>query len=363
MTAEPNYLYGVVPSEGERSYGPIGLGGGEVRTVSEGGIGIVASQGERIPLATVSPEKALQCLAQHQRVLEQVMLDAPVLPLKFGTYAEDDRQILAILRSGSPAFAGALEKYAGKVEVDLGVFWTDLQAVLAETAGHEAIVSMKARLASQGPPTTEQRIELGQMVKMLLDHRREQVAGELAAALREKWPQAIVHAAPDDTMVFSAALLIGRDEQARFDGAVEDLNRRHEGWLRFRRVGPLPPYSFATVEVRTIETAELDAARQALELGESASLAEIKAAHRRRLQHVHPDRNAEVWAAQRTQEITAAFDLLEEYAVNFKHNFLTAQDGPVIVKVKSLADLRGGAKSPARQEPGSRSVRVRVEAA
>ena len=41
MTSKCSYLYGVVPADQARDVGPIGLDGGDVRTVSEGGIGIV----------------------------------------------------------------------------------------------------------------------------------------------------------------------------------------------------------------------------------------------------------------------------------------------------------------------------------
>ena len=118
MAANGRYLYGVVPAGASKEFGPIGLDGGEVRTVTDGGIGIVASDAERIPFAEAAPEKTLQCLAQHQRVLEQVLLGSPVIPLKLGTYADDDGQVLEILRAGRSEFAGALERYADKVEVD-----------------------------------------------------------------------------------------------------------------------------------------------------------------------------------------------------------------------------------------------------
>jgi hypothetical protein len=291
------------------------------------------------------------------------MLDSPVIPLKFGTYADDDGQIVEILRCGRIAFAEALEKYADKVEVDLAAFWADLRAVLAEIGGHEVVVSMKARIARQAEPTMEQRVQLGQLVKQLLDHRRDQVAGELRAALKKNWPQAVFNPARDDSMILNAAFLVGRNEQAQFDRGIGQLNHYYEDWVNFRCVGPLPPYSFATAEVRTIEASRLDAARRLLGLGDSASLAEIKTAHRRLLQEAHPDRNPDDGAADRTKEISAAYELLEEYALNFKHTFNAAQGGPVIVKVRSLNDLRAGTRAFARGGQPRRPECVAAEAA
>jgi hypothetical protein len=158
-------------------------------------------------------------------------------------------------------------------------------------------------------------------------------------------------------------VLIDRAEEAEFDQVLEQLNRSYDDRLKFRRVGPLPPYSFATAEVKTVQAGRLDAARRLLELGESASLAEIKGAYRRLLQELHPDRNTEAGAADRLQDISAAHELLEEYALNFKHTFNAAQVSPVIVTVRSLDDLRAGSKVSTGRDPSRRRDCVGATAA
>ena len=327
MSMQASYLYGIVPAPARESFGPIGLGGGEVHTISSGGIGVVTGRCERIPFAQVSPATTLQYLAGHQRVLEQVMLDGPVIPLKFGTYAADDREIMEIVNCGQRQFAAALEQYADKVEVDLGAFWTDIQCVLNDLAGAPAVVALKAQIAASGPATMEQRVRLGQLVKQLLDQRRDGIAAELANALGGQARKMVVNPVRDDSMIFNAAILVGRDEQAQLERTIQELDRRYANGLSFRCVGPLPPYSFATAEVKT--------------------------AYRRLLQQSHPDRNAQASANERLQEITDAYALLEEYALNVRHAFAAAAAtcAPVIVTVRSLDDLRVGARVGARRQP------------
>jgi len=363
MATNSSYLYGVVPAEAAGDFGPIGLDGGAVRTISDGGIGIVASHASPIPFAQAAPERTLQCLAQHQRVLEAVMRGSPVIPLKFGTYADDERGVLGILRAGQSEFAAALARYADKVEVDLAAVWGDLTGVLAEIAGDETVIAAKARVGDQGPATTAQCIRLGQLVKELLDRRNKAVADGLLAALRARWQNIVVNPARDDAAVLNAAVLIGRAEEAAFDQALEQLDRRHGGRINFRRVGPLPPYSFATAEVKTVQSGGLDAARRRLGLGDAASLAEAKIAYRRLLQGLHPDRNADPGASDRLQEVSAAYELLEEYALNFRHTFAGDRDAPVIVTVRSLEDLRAAARAPKRYEASPRPECVGTEAA
>jgi len=363
MTTNCNYLYGVIPAGAANSFGPVGLDGGDVRTVSDGGIGIVASNAARIPFAEVAPEKTLQYLAQHQRVLERVMLDSPVIPLKFGTYADDDGQVLEILRAGRNELAGALEKYADKVEVDLAAFWADLKFVLAEIARDEAVISAKAQIGNQAQATTAQRVRLGQLVKELLDQKNKAIAERLLVTLRIKWQNIVVNPARDDAAVLNAAVLLDRAEEGEFDQILEQLDRCYDSRINFRRVGPLPPYSFATAEVKSVQASRLDAARRALGLGESASLAEIKGAYRRLLQEVHPDRNIDPQAADSLKDISAAYELLEEYALNFKHTFNGEHDAPVIVTVRSLEDLRASAITSRGRDQSRRRDRVGLEAA
>ena len=357
------YLYGVVPAEAAGDFGPIGLDGGNVRTISDGGIGIVASNATPILFGEAAPEKTLQCLAQHQRVLERVMRGSPVIPLKFGTTADDDRGVLGILRAGRNEFAAALARYTDKVEVDLAAVWADFKGVLAEIAGDEAVIAAKARVGDQNPATTAECIRLGQLVKELLDRRNKVLAEGLLAALRDRWPNIVVNPARDDAAVLNAAVLIGRTEEAEFDQALDQLDRRHAGRINFRRVGPLPPYSFATVEVKTVQGSGLDAARQTLGLGDAASLAEIKGAYRRLLQELHPDRNADPGASDSLRDVSAAYELLEEYALNFRHAFAGDHEAPVIVTVRSLEDLRAAARAPGRREPSRRRDCIGVQAA
>lgn len=349
MSTQCRYLYGIMPADKARSFGPIGMDGGDVRTLSHDAIAMIASPSDRIHFSQLPPERMLQYLAEHQRVLERVMPDSAVIPLKFGTFADDDEQILGILQAGREVFTQALEEYRDKPELDLVASWADLQAVLSEIATDQAVVSMKAKIVAEGKATMEQRLQLGQLTKRLLDERRGRIAAELVVALRAQWPHIVVNEAKDDSMIFNAAVLIGRNEETSFDQFVDQLNRDYENQLDFRCVGPLPPYSFATAEVRAVDADELAAARRLFGLGESARLAEIKAAYRRLLQEVHPDRNPEADAADRMKELVAAHELLEEYTLNFKYTPNAAKGKAVIVKIRSLPELRAraGVSKPA----------------
>ncbi len=228
--------------------------------------------------------------------------------------------------------------------------------MLSEIAAEPAVVAMKAKITAHGPasrlagPTMEQRIRLGRLVKEMLTRRRDQIAAEVVAALRAQWPEIVVNPTKDDAMTLHAAVLIGRDEESLFDRFIDRLYRDYWGQLDFRCVGPLPPYSFATAEVQAVDAEELDAARQLLRLpscenpfSHAYRPAEIKAAYRRVLPEVHPDRNPGADAEERMKELVDAHQLLEEYALNCNETPPADEVRPVIVKIRTLPELRARA--------------------
>ena len=95
------------------------------------------------------------------------------------------------------------------------------------------------------------------------------------------------------------------EAEARFHAILDEIDRDFDGKLDLRCVGPLPPYSFAMLEVTQLSYAAMDAARQMLGIGNSATRDEIKSAYRRRLHQIHPDhRGAAQDAASSTSELS-----------------------------------------------------------
>ncbi len=99
------------------------------------------------------------------------------------------------------------------------------------------------------------------------------------------------------------------------DQRLADLDEEFESRLNFRSIGPLPPYSFATVEVSLPSFEAVDRSRRVLSLGESAGLAEIKSAYRRQIRQVHPDcTTAGPVSEGGASDLTDAYKTLMKYA-------------------------------------------------
>ncbi|MBI4607570.1 MAG: GvpL/GvpF family gas vesicle protein, partial [Candidatus Rokubacteria bacterium] len=166
---------------------------------------------------------------------------------------------------------------------------------------------------------TEERIRIGQTVKARLDQMREERAAEIVEALKPLAWDICAHALLDDRMILNTAFLVDGTKEGEVSETLEQLNDRYCDSVDFRCVGPLPPYSFGTVEIKTFEFETIDRARGLLGLPEDACLAEIRDAYRRLVQQCHPDHaprqagEAGHDAAGSFEAVTEAYRLLGEY--------------------------------------------------
>ncbi len=268
--------------------------------------------------------EAAHYLVAHQRVVEAVMRDFPLLPVKFGTVLADETHVRRLLMQGKCLFSSALGKYAGQVQMEVVVLW-NVQPVFQEIAQEEPTLVLKAQIGTRpAGETLAQRIALGQLVQASLERRRVALQEEILPPLREIALDVVTNPLMDDSMVANVALLVDRAGRQALERRLEELDaafaqgeRQTPGNtpLTFRCVGPLPPYSFATVEAQVLPFEVVDAARRGLGLGETATSDEIRLAYRHIAGQLHPDHNPNLPDAEaRMAEITRAYQLLASYA-------------------------------------------------
>ncbi len=53
-----------------------------------------------------------------------------------------------------------------------------------------------------------------------------------------------------DQMVTNSAFLVNKDREKAFDAAVEKLSTIHNGKVKFKYVGPVPPCNFVEIVVK-----------------------------------------------------------------------------------------------------------------
>jgi len=122
-----------------------------------------------------------------------------------------------------------------------------------------------------------------------------------------------------------------------------ELDRKYEGRVNFRCVGPLPPYSFNVIEVKKIGFDTVENARSRLKLAQEVTLNEVKRSYRRLAGEYHPDRNPSPDAPSKFQAIQEAYDVLTECCRDDRWSFRKGDVKDFLV-IKMLGVEKGAYK-------------------
>ncbi|HLA82380.1 MAG TPA: GvpL/GvpF family gas vesicle protein, partial [Thermoleophilia bacterium] len=216
-----------------------------------------------------------------------------VLPVKFGTVLASAGEVCTALDRWHGRLASALEQLGNMVEIEVAASW-DLGQTFDQIGRQPRIAALAASLVGRSDrDTMDTRVQIGRLVKEELDRRREEYRQEVVSSLTCLARDVQANPLPSDELVLNVAFLIERAQLDDFYARVQQLDRSLQSQLTFRCIGPLPPYSFGTVEITRPRAEEIDAARRLMGLGEQASEAEIAASYRRLAPHCHPDRHPE----------------------------------------------------------------------
>jgi hypothetical protein len=188
-----------------------GLDDAPLEAIVEGPLLAIVSRHERAPA-----EPVLSVLLAHERVVEALMGQRTVLPLRFGTRFPEAGDLRAVLVERRRALLDALDRVRGRVELAVRAMRPAAAAVPAAASGREYL---SAKLTGE-----RSAAEL-----------HEPLAALAVAARRSPKP------APGELL--RAAYLVEQPAVGRFRGAVERLQRGHPE-TALLCTGPWPAYSF-----------------------------------------------------------------------------------------------------------------------
>lgn len=321
------YIYGIINSNKELSLRPFPVGNireakqgnqisNGVHAISYQDISAVVSDSKTVDYTNMPKEVLVRWLVNHQEVIERIMSQGyAIIPVRLGTFAVDENEVKDILHRGYSLIKDIEEKISDKIEIDVAVTWSDFSLALKEVSEEKEIKEFKEKLlANPKEVTIDEQMKVGVMVKKVLDKKREKYAQEIQNALKTISQDFKAHELMDDKMIINTAFLINRDEQKDFDRKIEKLNTEFAEKLNFRCIGPLPVYSFYTLEIKKIPFEEIDWARKRLGLSDFASKEEIKKAYKAKAFSSHPDRNLDASDIEREfDDVTKAYEVLIDY--------------------------------------------------
>lgn len=249
------YIYCIIDCQGERAFGPLGIGGrgDEVYTVAHGGAAAVVSH---------TPEKKYPLTREftmaHQRVMEKAMEDHTVLPVRFDTIARGTEEATdverikrQVLEERRAEFEDLLKEFQGKQELGVKALWVDMHAIYSEIVAEDGGIR-RLRDAIQDKPFDKAygpRVRLGEKVKEALEAKKEREEKEILDKLIGLSVDFRKGKVFGDGMVTNLSFLVEDERSREFDEQVDALSERLAGRTRLRYVGPVPPSNFVELVI------------------------------------------------------------------------------------------------------------------
>ena len=288
-----------------------------VYTIPYQDVSIAVSDSEIIDYTYSSKDISAELLVWHQKVIEKIMsLKYTIIPVRLGTFTVDEAEAKDILIKGYSLIKNIMEKIRDKIETDVVATWADFGSALKEIGEEKEIKKLKEKiLANPKRITVDDQMKVGVMIKKALDEKREKYALQIQTFLKRYCTAFKVHELMDDRMVINAAFLINKLEQKDFDRKIEEINTEFAEKLNFRCVGPLPPYSFYTIDIKKMKFEEIDWAKKKLRLSDDfVTKNEVKKVYRKLAFSFHPDRNPDTPGIEKEfDEVNKAYRILDGY--------------------------------------------------
>lgn len=181
-------------------------------------------------------------LMAHQAVLERLMEDGSVLPMRFGLVAPDEDSVKQVLGENTEAYTERLRLLAGCVEYNLKAA-RDEDDLLREVVTSSPEVRRLNEFTRAHPEAQDERMRLGETVSGEVRRREDEAGRELVAALSPGAERHVV-ADPDKEHFLNVSFLVRRASADAFTRAVREEGERRGDAYTLSVYGPLPPYSF-----------------------------------------------------------------------------------------------------------------------
>jgi hypothetical protein len=247
---EKRYIYCIIGDNEDRKFAfpAIGEEGETVYSVHYRDVAAVIS----VSAVTKYPISRANTMA-HQKVMEKLMDDFTVLPVRFGTVAggrenvsPDDRIREEVLETRYDELKGLLDGMENKTELGIKAIWTDMNPVFQEIVDDNSDIGrLRQKLVSRrSGQVMGQKAKLGEMVKDALERKKSKEEKNILNTFKKasvEWQDNKVFG---DAMIANLAFLVDKSRLAEFDSLVDNLETGYAGRVKLKYIGPIPPCNF-----------------------------------------------------------------------------------------------------------------------
>ncbi|MDP2728976.1 MAG: GvpL/GvpF family gas vesicle protein [Dehalococcoidales bacterium] len=249
MSLERKYIYGIIEEADPKGFNFSGVGEVEVYTINYRRLAAVVSD---TGFKEIDPTR--KNVRAHTLVQEELLKTYNLLPMGFGMIANSKNAVLKLLEKNYQGLTDELMRLAGKVQVELKVFW-DQEAMIKELqSGSEELTRLKTKIKNAWSAVETQRllIEAGQLVERVVVDWKSKYADRLYTTLKTSSIDARQNNPLGVKNILNASFLIEKTEESDFQKQVYKLDSQYQDKVNFKYVGPLPPYSFVTLKLEPV---------------------------------------------------------------------------------------------------------------
>jgi hypothetical protein len=286
------YVYGLIPnyysSDQFREMEKL-----TVMSIPYGKVSAIVAESNIIDFSELGTEPLARLLLSHQQTIEAIMRLGfnTIIPMQLGTFAENAKQVKKIIETGYDQILQTFEKISGFIEIDVVTTWADFSATLGEIATDPQLMALKLEIQQKETISHDDQMQIGSMVKKMLDHKRNELSVKIFNSLEPFSQKTKQHELLNDQMVSNTAFMVNQQQQQLIEKALDELDVELNGMLNFKLVGPLPCYSFFTLEAKLLQYHDLFDAVKGLDLQGELSEKTIRQAYLNKVKLFHPDQN------------------------------------------------------------------------
>ena len=249
---EGKYLYAIIACPQAREFKARGVGeqGDTVYTINHRRLAAVVSDS---PMKEY--DNSRRNMMAHALVLEELMEEFDLLPVRFGTIAPASKSVgEQLLEPRYEEFTQLLGEMDGRVELGLKAFWYEGAVFDEVVRENQAIRALRDSLAGKPVEATHfERIRLGEAVEKALNEKRNRDEEMILSRIRPHVRKTRTNKILNERMVLNAAFLVDRAREPDVDAVIQQLDEEFGNRLMFKYVGPVAPYNFVNIIVEWVE--------------------------------------------------------------------------------------------------------------
>jgi len=339
MSTNKIYIYGVVPNfysaDMFRSLEKSGI-----YAIGFQDVTAIVSDTDDKSIGDMDRESLGQLLVHHQKTIEDLIGKGfnMLIPMRLGTTVNSKKEVVKILEVGYDLIIETLKKIESVIEIDIAVTWADLGGVLKKISAYPDVVAMKAEVENNSKTVLQlDQVKIGMLVQAKLKEENTKTELSILDSLLSCSIDIKTHEVMNDQMITNSAFLLKMSKMEMFYQTIDELDEVHEGLLNFKIVGPLPCYSFYTLEVDELNLDFVLSAKKELDLKEMVSESVIKKAYLEKSKLFHPDSQLKNDNGEGGgfNIINKAYHTLLNYSVAASH---TSEDGLFSLATEKIAE-------------------------